>query len=87
MISRDVDGMVESAIKVGTVPEDVDLDQIRRDIHDRLSTYYGTTVEKIKWIKEEQKKRGKLEFVGMLATIGKHHCKMIVSQGCICIRR
>jgi ubiquinone biosynthesis protein len=48
MVGRDVDGMVESAIKVGTVPEDVDLDQIRRDIHDRLSTYYGATVEQVK---------------------------------------
>ncbi|MBN1544270.1 AarF/ABC1/UbiB kinase family protein [Candidatus Woesearchaeota archaeon] len=48
MVNRDVDGMVDAAVKLGVTGEGADIDRIRSDVHERLSAYYGASLEKIR---------------------------------------
>jgi ubiquinone biosynthesis protein len=47
LVRQDVDGLVNAAVRLGVADGSVDMDVIRRDIYDRLSEYYGTSLDKI----------------------------------------
>ncbi|MBW2965322.1 AarF/ABC1/UbiB kinase family protein [Candidatus Woesearchaeota archaeon] len=47
MINQDVQGMVDVAVKLGVASEQADLEGIRAEVYDKLSQYYGTTLENI----------------------------------------
>ncbi|MBU2561714.1 MAG: AarF/ABC1/UbiB kinase family protein [Nanoarchaeota archaeon] len=48
MVDADVDGMVDAAVRLGVTREGADLDRIRSDVHERLSAYYGTSLDRLR---------------------------------------
>jgi ubiquinone biosynthesis protein len=48
MINADVDAMVEAAAKLGVSSDETDRIRLKQDIYEHLSSYYGTTLDKIK---------------------------------------
>ncbi|MBW2997734.1 AarF/ABC1/UbiB kinase family protein [Candidatus Woesearchaeota archaeon] len=47
VVNGDVEGVINEALKMGVTTDDSDVQQIRRDLYDYLSGYYGTPLEKM----------------------------------------
>ncbi|MFC1723783.1 ABC1 kinase family protein [Nanoarchaeota archaeon] len=48
MIAPDLDGIVDAAMRIGVIPEDTDTKDIKRDLYDGLSKFYGVSLENLK---------------------------------------
>jgi len=48
LVNADVDGVTNSAVRLGVASEDVDIQAVRRDLYGHLSEYYGASIDKIK---------------------------------------
>ncbi len=48
MVNGDVEGMVEESVKMGVKREGSDVQDLKRDIYDRLAMYYETEISKIR---------------------------------------
>ncbi|MFH1063663.1 MAG: AarF/ABC1/UbiB kinase family protein [Candidatus Woesearchaeota archaeon] len=48
LVNKDVESMVNAALKLGIASDMADLEKIRTDIHERMSAYYGHSIEKVR---------------------------------------
>jgi ubiquinone biosynthesis protein len=51
MMNANVQGMIESVMKLGAAPEHADMPKLKDALYDHISQYYGTTLSKVKMSK------------------------------------
>ncbi len=48
LTDADVEKMVSTSVKLGVVSDDVNMEKVKQDLYDKMSAYYGTSIDKIK---------------------------------------